>query len=279
MKKTEIERIIKQGSMKQKIKLYFTDLAYFNTIGINSSSIVEDGDTTRLETPDQILTAKEKDIIYQSIKDPKDIKYYENLRSWNKAFLMFKPNITLFTKDFKYITARLSESVGIASHSLAMGETINDLIELIEDKELREKLIEKAIESLQENTGFTATRYQEEGYLPFIQLSEDNMKEEIKLLVEILNVKMSSGKSYINTLRSYLDTCLPLQPYREFLRKEEESIKASIEKCKELIDVFITGISLEEDLIKEEGLYLLTWEEVEVEVVDEDIEDIKSAGI
>ena len=93
MKRNEIERIIKQGSMKQKIKLYFTDLAYFNTVGIYSSSFVEAGDTTRLETPNKILTDKEKDIIYQSIKEPKDIKYYENLRIWNKAFLMFKPNI------------------------------------------------------------------------------------------------------------------------------------------------------------------------------------------
>ena len=138
MKKTDIERIIKQGSMKQKIKLYFTDVAYFNTIGINSSSFVDAGDTTRLETPNKILTAKEKDIIYNSIKDPKDIKYYGDLRIWNKAFLMFKPHITLFTKDLKYLTARISESVGISAMSLTMGETINDLIELVEDKKLRE---------------------------------------------------------------------------------------------------------------------------------------------
>lgn len=39
MKQTDIERIIKQGSPKQKIKLYFTDIAHFNTIGQYTAKI------------------------------------------------------------------------------------------------------------------------------------------------------------------------------------------------------------------------------------------------
>jgi hypothetical protein len=279
MKRNEIERIIKQGSMKQKIKLYFTDLAYFNTVGINSSSIVEEGDTTRLDTPDQILTAKEKDIIYQSIKEPKDIKYYENLRSWNKAFLMFKPNITLFTKDLSYLTAQISEKTGIALMCIAMEETINDLLEEVEvDKKLREKLVKKALESLEEKS-IRAERYQEEGYLPFIQISEDNMRDAVLDLVEILNKKIKVAKEYIKTLEAFLNKNLPLQPYRDFLRKEEESIKANIGECRRFIDVYFLGIAIKDNVENLERFKILTWEEVEVEVVDEDIEDIKSAGI
>ena len=39
MRKTDIERIIKQGSTRQKIKLYFTDVAYFNTKGIAQAEL------------------------------------------------------------------------------------------------------------------------------------------------------------------------------------------------------------------------------------------------
>jgi hypothetical protein len=279
MKRNEIERIIKQGSMKQKIKLYFTDLAYFNTVGINSSSFVDAGDTTKLETPDKILTAKEKDIIYQSIKEPKDIKYYGDLRIWNKAFLMFKPNISLFTKDLSYLTAQISEKTGIALMCIAMEETINDLLEEVEvDKKLREKLVKKALESLEEKS-IRAERYQEEGYLPFIQISEDNMRDAVLDLVEILNKKIKVAKEYIKTLEAFLNKNLPLQPYRDFLRKEEESIKANIGECRRFIDVYFLGIAIKDNVENLERFKILTWEEVEVEVVDEDIEDIKSAGI
>ena len=65
MKKTDIERIIKQGSTRQKIKLYFTDLAYFNTVGINTVNIAG-GD---LITKEEILTDKERGLIFSSIKE------------------------------------------------------------------------------------------------------------------------------------------------------------------------------------------------------------------
>ena len=218
MKKTDIERIIKQGSMKQKIKLYFTDLAYFNTVGIYSSSFVDAGDITRLETPNKILTDKEKDIIYQSIKEPKDIKYYENLRIWNKAFLMFKPHISLFTKDLSYLKATISENSAIALMCIAIEETVNDLLEEVEvDKKLREKLVKKALESLEEKS-IRAERYQEEGYLPFIQISENNLRGALTDIIGILNNKIKEAKEYIKTLEAFLNKNLPLQPSARRLR-------------------------------------------------------------
>ena len=63
MRKTDIERIIKQGSARQKIKLYFTDAAYFNTKGQFQAELKGSGDSLRLETKDEILTDKERDLI------------------------------------------------------------------------------------------------------------------------------------------------------------------------------------------------------------------------
>jgi hypothetical protein len=286
MRKTDIERIIKQGSTRQKIKLYFTDVAYFNTKGMAQAEFKGSGDSLRLEKKDKILTDKERDIIFNSIKEPKDIKYWEELRTWNKAFLMFKPNITTYTKNFDYLTAQLSKYTVVNLLHKGYENAINDILEVVEDKKLREKLVETALNSL---NMFDAIRYQEEGFLPFIEIPEANMDGKVWLLIEKLNEKIKEAKEYIEGIRTFLNKQLPLQPYKEFLNEAEDKIKAKIEECRELIEVFTLGRTIETPLDKaievtpgselpDERFNILRWEDVEAEVTDEDIEDIKNAG-
>ena len=283
MRKTDIERIIKQGSTRQKIKLYFTDVAYFNTVGINTVNIAG-GD---LITKEEILTDKERDLIFNSIKDPKDIKYWEELRTWNRAFLMFKPTITTYTKNFEYLTAQLSKYTTVRLLHKIYEDGINDILEIVEDEKLRETLVETALKSL--NT-FDAIRYQEEGFLPFIEIPEANMDGKVRLLIEVLNEKIKEAKEYIEAIRTFLNKQLPLQPYKEFLKEAEDKIKGEIEECRGCIEAFTLGRTIETPLDKaievtpglelpDEGFNILRWEEVEVEVEDEDIEDIKRAGL
>ena len=101
MKRTDIERILKQGSVKQKIKLYMTDIALGN-IDWGHFNIEFDNKELNIKGT-KLLTNKESDLLWSSIKDPKDIKYYEDLRLWNKAFLMFKDNFHFFFKS-NYVT-------------------------------------------------------------------------------------------------------------------------------------------------------------------------------
>jgi len=288
MRKTDIERIIKQGSTRQKIKLYFTDVAYFNTKGQFQAELKGSGDSLRLEIKDKILTDKERDLIFNSIKEPKDVKYWEELRTWNKAFLMFKPTITTYTKNFDYLTAQLSKYAIVRLLHKGYEDSINDILEVVEDEELREKLVETALKSLQM---FDAIRYQEEGFLPFIEIPEANIIGNVWLLIEVLNEKIKEAKEYIKGIETFLNKQLPLQPYKQFLREEEDKIKANIQECRTLIEAFTLGRTVENDLDKaievkteeelqdEERYKLLNWDEVEVEVTDEDIEDIKRAGI
>lgn len=287
MRKTDIERIIKQGSTRQKIKLYFTDVAYFNTKGQFQAELKGSGDSLRLEIKDKILTDKERDLIFNSIKEPKDIRYWENLRICNKAFLMFKPIITTYTKNFAYLTAQLSKYTVVDLLHEGYENAINDILEVVEDKKLREKLVETALNSL---NMFDAIRYQEEGFLPFIEIPEDNINGEVWLLIEVLNKKIKEAKEYIEGIRIFLNKYLPLQPYKEFLKDAEDKIKADVEKCRELIEIFTLGKTIETPLDKaievtpgselpDERFNILRWEDVEVEVTDEDIEDIKRAGL
>ena len=287
MRKTDIERIIKQGSTRQKIKLYFTDVAYFNTVGIKTAQIKGSGDSLRLETKDRILTDKERDLIFNSIKEPKDIRYWEELRTWNKAFLMFKPTITTYTKNFDYLTAQLSKYTVVNLLHKGYEDAINDILEGVEDKKLREKMVETALNSL---NMFDAIRYQEEGFLPFIEIPEANINGKVWLLVEVLNEKIKEAKEYIKGIETFLNKQLPLQPYKQFLREEEDKIKANIQECRELVEAFTLGRTIETPLDKaievtpgselpDERFNILRWEDVEVEVTDEDIEDIKRAGL
>lgn len=287
MRKTDIERIIKQGSTRQKIKLYFTDVAYFNTKGQFQAELKGSGDSLRLEIKDKILTDKERDLIFNSIKEPKDIRYWENLRICNKAFLMFKPIITTYTKNFDYLTAQLSKYTAVNFLHKGYENAINDILEVVEDKKLREKLVETALNSL---NMFDAIRYQEEEFLPFIEIPEDNINGEVWLLIEVLNKKIKEAKEYIEGIRIFLNKYLPLQPYKEFLKDAEDKIKAEVEECRELIEIFTLGKTIETPLDKaievtpgselpDERFNILRWEDVEVEVTDEDIEDIKRAGL
>ena len=83
---------------------------------------------------------------------------------------------------------------------------------------------------------------------------------------------------------------LPLQPYKEFLKEAEDKIKGEIEECRGLIEDFTLGRTIETPLDKaievtpglelpDERFSILRWEDVEVEATDEDIEDIKRAGL
>ena len=287
MRKTDIERIIKQGSARQKIKLYFTDVAYFNTKGKAQAELKGSGDSLRLERKDKILTDKERDLIFNSIKEPKDIKYWEELRTWNRAFLMFKPTITTYTKNFDYLTAQLSKYAVVRLLHKGYEDSINDILEVVEDEKLRETLVETALKSL---NMFDAIRYQEEGFLPFIEIPEANMDGKVWLLIKILNKKIKEAKEYIEGIRTFLNKKLPLQPYKEFLKKAEDKIKGEIEECRGHIEDFTLGRTIETPLDKaievtpglelpDERFSILRWEDVEVDVTDEEIEDIKRAGL
>ena len=272
MKKTDIELIIKKGSIRQKIKLYFTDIAHFNITGVHTAEFKGSGDSLRLEVKDRILTDRERDLIFDSVKDPKDIKYYNELITWNRAFLLFKDKLTGDWNYFKYITAKINGFYISRIIQINFENAINDTFEEVEDKKLREKVVNKAIKSLK---FYNASKYQEKGFLPFIDIKYNDAEGLFKS-IEILNSRIKETKEYIETLRTFLNKQLPVQPYKEFLKYQEEKIKAEIEQCREYVGIFLKS---EEFMDEVEKINILRWEDVEIKVSDEDIEDIKNAGI
>jgi len=68
------EQILENGSVREKIRLYYLDIALNNTYGEDK----------------RILTDQERLMCYYSIKSKKDIQYYDDLRSWSKIYSVFK---------------------------------------------------------------------------------------------------------------------------------------------------------------------------------------------
>lgn len=272
MKKTDIELIIKKGSIRQKIKLFFTDIAFFNISGIYTAEFKGSGDNLRLEVKDYILTDRERDLIIDSVKDPKDIKYYNDLIIWNRGFLIFKDKLTVYKNYFKYISGNISSHCVSNSTQHSFIEVINNIFEDIKDKNLREKLINKTIKDLK---FFNAYKYQEKGYEAYIDIKYFDFDGLIDS-IEVLNNKTKEAKEWITTLKSFLNKVLPLQPYKDFVKYEEDQIKAVIEKCRIDTKKYIVSEKFKDQL---EKINILRWEDVEIKVSDEDIEDIKNAGI
>lgn len=236
----------------------------------------------------KLLSLKERDIIFNSIKEPKDIKYWEELRTWNKAFLMFKPTISIYSKNFDLLTEQIKGCTLVRLLHKSYEEAINEILYVVEDKKIRETLVKTALESLKL---FNAKKEQERGFLPFIMIPEANTNALIWLLIEFLNEKIKEAKEYIKGIEIFLNKFLPLEPYKQFVKEEEEKIKAKIEECRKLIESYTLGRAVETDIYKaiqvktdeylqeDERFKILYWDEVEVEVTDEDIEDIKNAGL
>lgn len=267
MKQTDIDKILNEGSGKQKIKLYFTDVAHFNTVGKYITNVK--GSTVEKKTT--ILTEEDRQIIFDSI-EKKDIKYYEALRGYNKAFLLFKPTIATYSKNFDWITAKLSKEAVMKLLHIIYQEAINDILEVVENKNLRDKVVKKALNSLKD---FEAIKYQEKGYGTFIKIPLSNVNANLLLIVELINEKIVEAKEYIKGIEDFLNKCLPLYPYKQFIKDNESNIIENIKECQKMIE---DTLNLDNELDKVK-FKILNWEDVEITLTEEDLQDIKNAGL
>jgi hypothetical protein len=267
MKKTDIERILKQGSIKQKIKLLMTDVAYFNTKGLQSIDIKLFSEQQIIRAKDEILTDKERDILFNSIKDPKDIEYYNNLRLFNSSFLYFKDKFSIDLIRLQALYYLISISYGEEMKRHENKEVVNEILDLIPDKKIREKALNKAIELTKGEGGI---EYQKKGYPKYLDINRSMFWDEIKQPTEnaIVNAKMC--KEYIITFKTVLVNNLPLKPYKEWVEIQEQTLIRLI--------TLIHKITILEDTPKDFPKIEL-YDEIKAEVTDEDIEDFKNAGI
>ena len=221
----------------------------------------------------KLLSNKESELLFYSIKEPKDIKYYNELRTWNSAFLMFKDK---FSTSLMKLTALFYHICIYNAEETIRGsgrDLVNEILDLIPDKKLREKVLNKAVELTKEDGGLSSTKgeiYQEKGYPKYLDISRSGFWRDIKRPTEIAIETAKSCKLFLVMFKAILDNNLPLKPYKDWVDEQEKSLIRIIEA------IYNTTI-LEDtppDFPKIER-----YENIEAIITDEDIEDFKSSGI
>jgi hypothetical protein len=266
MKKTDIERILKQGSVRQKIKLYMTDTALFN-VELNTFSIeAKEEGGLRLKSP--LLTDKEKDLLWSSIKEPKDIEYYENMRKLNQVFIMFKDKLSIANSNLLAIYMVIETAHTEYSTNQVNSEIINDLLELYPDKKTRAEAYKIALEKTK---GWGGKKYRKKGYPTYIEVDENFYFNTVGKYISTANKVAKDAKDYIVMFKRILAKDLPLQPYKDWVKKQEER----------LIDTLRSGYEITSgmDGYPTNNPKLLQYEEIGVNITQEDIDDFKNSGL
>ena len=265
MKRTDIERIIKGGSVRQKIKLYMTDIALVN-IDWNNLDYEIKGKELNIKGT-KLLSDKERELLWSSIKEPKDVKYYNDLRTWNGAFLMFKEKFSIDLMKLQAIFYLISVSNGEEIERSKCRDVVNEILDLIPDKKTREKALNKAIELTKGDGG---REYQEKGYPKYLDIDRSLWWTEIRRPTEIAIATAKSCKEFIVMFKTVLTNNLPLKPYKDWVEAQEKHLKM-------LITAIYKTTILEDtppDFPKIE-----LYEEIEAQITEEDVEDFKSSGL
>ena len=265
MKRTDIERIIKGGSVRQKIKLYMTDIALVN-IDWNNLDYEIKGKELNIKGT-KLLSDKERELLWSSIKEPKDVKYYNDLRTWNGAFLMFKEKFSIDLMKLQAIFYLISVSNGEEIERSKCRDVVNEILDLIPDKKTREKALNKAIELTKGDGG---REYQEKGYPKHLDIDRSLWWTEIRRPTEIAIATAKSCKEFIVMFKTVLTNNLPLKPYKDWVEAQEKRLKT-------LITAIYETTILEDtppDFPKIE-----LYEEIEAQITEEDVEDFKSSGL
>ena len=276
------EKIIKEGTMREKIKLYFTHIAL--------------GNVWLEKKP--LLTEPEIMAIYTKIKEPKDIKYYDTLRRFSNLFIqMLKPAIIRNRYD-------LEKQLYYLSNTIAQVEIKNqtNLLRLQEQKITLMEQSERLIKSLQNYQDLNAELnlrnfteqiiyYNETGkkigdeiYKLQKEIAEGNKTEKVELnkkivvFVKEVNQLIDTTKSYLEEYKLYVKKLLPLQVYKEFIQKEEIIAIHTIENIKEIIEKYLNENKIYPPTKPEDKngkFYIYSWNDVQVDIEEKELEFYK----
>jgi hypothetical protein len=263
MKRKDIERILKEGSVKQKIKLYMTDIALSNLDFFNIKTELIRGEL--IPTGTKLLSNKERELLWSSIKTPKDVKYYKDLVAWNQSFILFKDKLTIDLHTLLWMESIIVKDFQRSVERSQTKDLVNEMLDLMPDNKTRDKALKKAL-SLTEG----GIEYQEKGYPKYLDTEKAIYWTEIKIPTEIAIKTAESCKEYIEMFKTILAQKLPLKPYRDWVKNQEKELKR--------LTTSIYSLTTTEDC-PTDFPKMKTYEEIEAHITDEDVEDFKNSGI
>jgi ribosomal protein L17 len=268
MAKINIDEFLSTGSPKDVILLYFTYLA-----GSNISNYTGDED---LLNPEQIKVIRTE--IQRIVKDKKHKDYFSNLVIANRSFLYMYPHIVGLINGAKHYNSSINNLINLTLSNKRYENTVNTILEQIEDRDLRKKIFNKIASNYMENEAISISK----DYDKYIQLRQYDNDKSILLIIEDINRELPIAKDYIMKLKSFLKKYLPLKPYRDFINSQEKDLlkttKNSIESISKYIDIKNAGIPEEQKYLLTDNYKIIPYNEIEIVVSDEYLKALKLAG-
>lgn len=268
MAKINIDEFLSTASPKDVILLYFTYLA-----GSNISNYTGEED---LLNPEQIKVIRTE--IQRIVKDKKHKDYFSNLVIANRSFLYMYPHIVGLVNGAKHYNSSINNLINLTLSNKRYENTVNTILEQIEDRDLRKKIFNKIASNYMENEAISISK----DYDKYIQLRQYDNDKSILLIIEDINRELPIAKDYIMKLKSFLKKYLPLKPYRDFINSQEKDLlkttKNSIESISKYIDIKNAGIPEEQKYLLTDNYKIIPYNEIEIVVSDEYLKALKLAG-
>ena len=279
------EKILKEGTMREKIKLYFTHIALLNIY----------------EIKEPLLSQEEIMFIYNDIKESKDIKYYDTLRRYSMLFeQMLKPQIEKKRSELEKNQYQLSTLIAEImlnmenkmmelnklkiNMELELNKLMNNLLALYKTAQTYSKvgkLLPKSI--IKEIENYEDKLNKAEGKKKDLRWRVEDVEKgkpnkRIRSLVEDINNQIDTTKTYLEEYKLYVNKLLPLPVYREFLQKEEKMAKETVLIIRERVQMYlrISEIELPTKPEDENGaFYVLSWDDLQIDTDEKDLDYYK----
>jgi hypothetical protein len=255
MRKPDVEKILTEGSMRQKIKLFFTDTAIVNaTLGEGK----------------RLLTKEQRESISKGVFSPKDLAYYNDLRTWNKVFLLVRPLLDKTGDKIRYLGLQLEGEIRQSFADYQHEDSINELLEGIEDPAKRTELAERAIKKLVKQP---AKIERGADGLAYITIENPKRDEFVAGIVEQINVLAYAYKDLALTLKILVARHIPLKPYKDYVKTEEGLIMESLKNYHEIL-----SIHYKHKMLTDERYVLWDYDSLETEANEQEVDQLRSLG-
>lgn len=266
MNRTEVDRILKEGTVKDKINLYFLNIAKSNT---KAPLITDNNNSNEIY---EYLSSKDNKELLKDIKLDSDVRYYNKLYSKVNTFMAFRLEVANSVATLQARTLFLSKEIGEIVLKKSISSSIKEIAKLVEEEYLRDQIIKLALKSTK---NFDVKIYKDKGYKYYIKLLDKEVDIATKNAVDnakMFNLTAKDSKEFIKGLLSCNFPNVPLKPYKDFLKNEENKAKKEIEQTRENLKSLLNNSEIDTEL------YIPTYEEIVEELTAEDLENIKKAG-
>jgi hypothetical protein len=276
MDRIKAKKTLKEGTVRQKIVLLFNGMA---------ADALGEFTAAHYGAPDEyaqfILTPEEHDKVLESITSDKDIRYYEKLRQLNTTFNYFRGQYLNYKQWSSHFERSINDSLIEPTLLMDIADTATDIIDLIEDKETRTKAIELVL-SKHESNGVVKRSIGSNSYIlqtndaakaGLLRGKDRYFKLDLegylrKESIDMIILTAAKLKLHLEMFKAVLKKDFPIYVYRKWVKTEELNLSKSIELLRER--------TIDNEFYPEDYPYIPKYEEIEVEITKEMINDFKS---